>query len=141
MRLYDPVPLDTVGQAEQAGMRMLGTVLALIAGVALLLSTVGIYSLMSFTVSQRTREIGIRIALGARPRRIVAAIFSRAFAQVGLGALAGVAILLLAETEESRNLALLAAVAVLMMGVGLAACGVPALRALRIQPTEALKDS
>ena len=120
---------------------MLGTVLALIAGVALLLSTVGIYSLMSFTVSQRTREIGIRIALGARPRRIVAAIFSRAFAQVGLGALAGVTILLLAETEESRNLALLAAVAVLMMGVGLAACGVPALRALRIQPTEALKDS
>ena len=141
IRLYDPMPLDTVGESDQAGMRMLGIVLALIAGVALLLSTVGIYSLMSFTVSQRTREIGIRIALGARPRRIVAAIFSRAFAQVGLGALAGVALLLLADTEESSNLALLAAVAVLMMGVGLAACGVPALRALRIQPTEALKDS
>jgi predicted permease len=140
LRLYDVMPLDRVGRIGQSAIRMLGVALAAIAAVALLLSTVGIYSLMSFTVSQRTREIAIRVALGARPRRIVAAIFSRAFAQVGLGALAGVMILLLARTEESRNVLLLGAVALVMMTVGLAACSVPALRALRIQPTEALKD-
>ena len=55
----------------------------------LLLSAAGIYALMSFTVAQRTREIGIRVALGARPRRVLGDIFSRATRQLALGMLVG----------------------------------------------------
>lgn len=89
LRLYDPVPLDEIDRAEVLTHGFLIRALAIVCAVALLLSTAGVYSLMLFTLSRRTREIGIRTALGAAPRRIVTAIFSRAFVQVGLGVLAG----------------------------------------------------
>ena len=57
--------------------------------VALILSTAGVYALMAFTVTRRTREIGIRAAVGADRRQILTGIFSRAFGQVGLGVAAG----------------------------------------------------
>jgi putative ABC transport system permease protein len=140
VRLYDLVPLDRIARNEQAGYRLLAAVMAAIAGTALLLSTAGIYSLMSFTVAQRTREIGIRAALGGNPRRIALAIFSRAVAQIGLGALTGLAVVLLADADSRQEPAVVAGVVGLMMTVGTLACGVPAARALRIPPTEALRD-
>ncbi|MGZ8378197.1 MAG: ABC transporter permease, partial [Gemmatirosa sp.] len=63
--------------------------LAVVSAVAMLLSMAGIYAVMSFTVARRTREIGIRVALGASRRRVVAAVFARPLAQVGLGIVAG----------------------------------------------------
>lgn len=141
LRLYDLLPLDEIGSAEQVQYTFFASAFAFAAFIALLLSAVGIYSLVSFTVSQRTREIGIRAALGADPRRIVTTIFSLALAQIGLGVLAGSLVAALLGYQSVRGeIGLLLAVAALMTLVGLVACGVPARRALRIQPTEALKE-
>ena len=118
-------------------------VIALVAGMVLFLATAGTYALMSFLVSQRTREIGIRTALGANPRRIIAAIFSRGLAQLGAGVVVGVVGFAVAfgfeevTTEAPRVLLVVPA---LMMVAGLFACVVPARRGLRIQPTAALRD-
>ena len=83
------------------------TSLAIIGAVALLLSTAGIYALISFTLARRTREIGIRTALGASPRRIITGILSRALFQIALGVAAGfvpgVLIVSLVSTESGRN--------------------------------------
>ena len=110
----------------------------------LLLSAAGIHALMSFTVAQRTREIGIRSALGAHPRQILGSIFARALRQVGLGVLVGVlvaAVLFQVAGGDisARGAAALAAAAVLMSAVGLLAAWGPARHGLRIQPTEALR--
>lgn len=104
---------------------------------------------MSFTLSRRTREIGIRTALGAAPRRIVTAIFSRAFVQVGLGLLAGsvpgAALVGIGAAEVARGagpwiaIGATMAIAAFILVVTVLACVVPARRALRIQPTEALR--
>lgn len=122
--------------------------LAFVCGTAIVLSGAGLYALMSFTVSQRTREIGIRTALGARPQRILVAIGRRAFLQLAAGIAAGAALgiglfyaLLPAYVPAGPDLALtLAACSGFMLLVGLLACLGPTLRGLRIQPVEALKD-
>jgi putative ABC transport system permease protein len=93
---------------------------------------------VSCNVSRRTREIGIRSALGAGPRRILSAIVSRTLLQVGLGVVAG-AVLEVRLSEHAVESGLLGPIAALMVLVGLLACALPARRALRIQPTEALK--
>jgi putative ABC transport system permease protein len=141
LRLYEVESLAQIGEAEKRSYFVFLGILALVGGVALLLSTVGVHSLMSFAVSQRTREIGIRAALGAQPRRIVTAIFSRAVLQLTAGVGVGATLVLLTadETPFGQVLLVLGMVAALMMAVGLAACVVPVRRALRIQPTEALR--
>jgi ABC-type antimicrobial peptide transport system permease subunit len=111
----------------------------LISFIVLLLSATGIHSLMSFTVARRTREIGIRTALGASPGRIVAGIFSRAFVQIGLGVLAGSGLAALLGLGTMRQVLLLLAADGVMLLVGITACAVPLRRALRIDPTEALR--
>jgi ABC-type antimicrobial peptide transport system permease subunit len=113
----------------------------------LLLSAAGIYALMSFTVAQRRREIGIRAALGANPRRIVRSIFARALVQLSLGVAAGLMTAGLLESltdgglMDGKGAVVVPAVSALMMLVGLLACIVPARRSLSIQPTEALRDN
>ncbi len=111
----------------------------LISFIVLLLSATGIHSLMSFTVTRRTREIGIRAALGAPQRRIVAGIFTRAFLQIGAGMLAGSGLAALVGFESARQVLLLVAANAVMLVVGLAACAVPLKRALRIDPAAALR--
>ena len=111
----------------------------LISFIVLLLSATGIHSLMSFTVARRTREIGIRVALGAGRGRIVTGIFSRAFLQIGAGVLAGSGLAALMGLESMREVLLLLAADGIMLVTGLAACAVPLRRALRIDPTAALK--
>ncbi|MGH7576223.1 MAG: ABC transporter permease, partial [Longimicrobiales bacterium] len=112
----------------------------------LLLSAAGIYAMMSFTVARRRREIGIRSALGAGPRRLLSGIFARASAQLSAGVLFGVigAIALDhvagAGPVHDGNLVVLPLVAALMTAVGLFASIVPARRGLAVQPTEALRE-
>jgi putative ABC transport system permease protein len=149
LRLYEVMPLDDVRKADGLAYGFFSRVLAIVSAVAVLLSTAGVYSLMSFTLSRRTREIGIRVALGAAPRRIVAAIFSRAFAQIGLGIMAGSVpgYLLVARgapeltrgAGTSTGLVATVAIATFIAGVTVLACLLPARRALRIPPTEALR--
>jgi predicted permease len=139
IRLTDVQPLAQVGGGEATMNWALTGVAWLVSFVVLLLSATGIHSLMSFTVARRTREIGIRAALGAPPGRIVAGIFSRAFLQIGAGLLAGSGLAALMGLGSMRQVLLLLAADGIMLVVGLAACAVPLRRALRIDPTEALR--
>lgn len=147
LRVQEPQALHEVTHSERVSEVVIAGIVGILAGMALILSAAGIYSLMSLAVSQRTREIGIRVALGAEPRRILTAIFGRALVQLGGGvAIGGGLILLLvifAGDEQARlgDLGLAVAVAAFVVAVGLLACLVPARRGLRIQPTEALKGS
>ncbi|MBW3553141.1 MAG: ABC transporter permease [Gemmatimonadetes bacterium] len=112
---------------------------SVVALIILLFALIGIYALMSFIVARRAREIGIRAALGADPRRIVVSIFSRAMTQIGLGVVAGAALVSLTVADSPEGIRLVAGVALSVVAVGLLACVLPATRALRIQPTEALR--
>jgi len=118
--------------------------------VALLLSLSGIYAVLSFIVARRTREIGVRVALGASRGRVIAAIFRRPLIQVGLGVVAGGALIALAATIETEmpglegdlsleQFAIVVAYAIFMLGVCLLACVVPTRRALSVEPTVALR--
>ena len=118
--------------------------------VALLLSLSGIYAVLSFIVARRTREIGVRVALGASRGRVIAAIFRRPLIQVGLGVLAGGALIAFAATVETEmpglagdlsltQFAIVVAYAIFMLGVCLLACIVPTRRALGVEPTVALR--
>jgi len=123
----------------------LALVIALIGGSVLLLSAAGIHALMSFTVNQRRREIGIRAALGGSTRLILTSVLARATRQlaigVGLGLVAAVALDLAAggELMAGTGLLLVPGTAAFMLVVGLLAAAGPARRGLRVQPTEALR--
>jgi predicted permease len=122
--------------------------------VALLLSLAGIYAVLSYTVARRTREIGVRVALGAGARRVITSVFRRPLTQVTLGVIAGIVLIAVAATAAGKttqfegtgigvlavgDVALLIGYAILMLGVCAVACVVPTARALRVQPTEALR--
>jgi ABC-type antimicrobial peptide transport system permease subunit len=103
--------------------------------------------MMSFTVAQRTREIGIRIALGARPARVVGDVFSRALLQVGAGTALGLSVGYAASDGPfalsygifHHGPGIIVAIAAIIIATGVIACGIPLNRALSIQPTEALR--
>jgi predicted permease len=119
--------------------------------VALLLSLAGIYAVMSFIVARRTREIGVRVALGASRLSVIGAIFRRPLIQVGLGILAGAALIAagrgtlatqlpgFTDGLSVRGIAIIFAYATVMLGVCLLACVVPTRRALGVEPTIALR--
>jgi putative ABC transport system permease protein len=122
--------------------------------VALLLSLAGIYAVLSFTVARRTREIGVRVALGANRRRVLTAIFRRPLTQVGLGVAVGFILVTAGAVVMSGHVpdqplswgglslgqvALLLAYAAFMLGVCLLACVVPTRRALRVDPMVAMR--
>jgi predicted permease len=125
--------------------------LAGVTGLVLFLSALGIFSLMSVTVSRRTREIGLRTALGAHPRHVLAEILSRAMVLMGSGIAAGSALLLWGvavagpsgrPADDLLQFAVwLGATAAVMAAAGLLACIGPARRALRINPIEALREA
>ncbi|HEY9229070.1 MAG TPA: ABC transporter permease [Gemmatimonadaceae bacterium] len=139
IRLTDVQPLGQVGGGEAKMNWTLTSVAWLIGFIVLLLSATGIHSLMSFTVTRRTREIGIRAALGASQGRIVAGIFSRAFLQIGAGILVGSGLAALFGLGSLRSVLILLAADGVMLVVGLTACALPLRRALSIDPTEALR--
>jgi len=110
-----------------------------------LFSAARLYALMAVAVARRTREIGIRLALGANPRHVLGSVFARAGRQLGGGIIAGnTIVLLLAWRSDSLTADLLLSsvtTSLILAAVGVLACVAPARRALRIQPTEALRQS
>ncbi len=147
LQLYGILPLDEV---YQRGGKQFDRLMALTIGLltlsVLLLSAAGIYALMSFAVTRRRREIGIRSALGAEPGRLLASIFSRAFGQLAMGATLGIGTAILLDRSMEGELMgghaalLLPAVVALIIMVALLAATGPARRGLRIQPMEALRE-
>jgi putative ABC transport system permease protein len=130
----------------------LPTLQAVVTGVgivllAIILSAASLYALMSVAVAQRTREIGIRVAIGATPRSVIKALFARAATQIGVGIVIGnviVVVLLSIMVDVVRAgivIPPMLIASVVMALVGFAACLVPGRRALRVQPVTALKQS
>ena len=146
VQLLDVSTAEIAFKQAQGMMRLIGVSLALVILSVILLSSAGIYSLMSFTVARRRREIGIRAALGANRNRILVGIFSRVLAQLGAGAVLGliaaVGLEQILEGDMMRNYRamLLPLVVLLMMTIGVIAAIGPARQGLRIQPIEALRD-
>jgi putative ABC transport system permease protein len=143
MQLRRVVPLAAFYTDLRTLWRSVASGLVLITAAVLMLSAAGIYALMSFTVAQRTREIGIRMALGAHPRRLLYGIFGRALRQLASGVLVGsllsAVLFSMAGFSPARAALLLAAVAGLMVLVAIGAAAGPARRSLAIDATEALR--
>jgi len=139
--------LDQLMEASTAQPRFRAALLGAFAGVALLLAAIGIYGMMAYAVSRRTREIGIRMALGARPGNMLKLIFGQSMTLTLLGVLLGLAgafavtrlmnSLLFGVT--STDPFILTAVTVLLCGVALLASYIPARRAARVDPIVALR--
>jgi len=138
--------LDAILSRDQELLRLVALGLAIVTACVVALSAAGIYALMSFTVSRRRKEIGIRAALGADPAQILKSIFARAATQLAIGAATGMALALLLDLAMEGEMlngtaaVVLPIVALMMMLVGLGAAFIPARRGLAVQPTEALRE-
>jgi hypothetical protein len=145
----EAVSLKEAWATDGSVFRWLFLVEVVLAGVAFVLAVSGLYALMSFTVSQRTREVAIRSALGARSSNIVSTIARRAAIQLGIGlALGGVwAWVLLGQIVDdplimkvNKPVTIVVTLVVTAL-VGMVGCAAPTLRGLRIQPSEAMRES
>jgi putative ABC transport system permease protein len=134
--------------SNSAAQPRLNTVLlGVFASVALLIAAIGIYGVLAYSVSQRTGEIGVRMALGATPRGVLRLIVGEGMKVVLLGIATGlVAGLVLGRTVSSlifgvpvRDPETFAVVAVALAGVALAACAIPGFRASQVDPITALR--
>jgi predicted permease len=151
LRIESITRLDQVANPTLWFLRLWMRITIGLTAIALLLSLTGIYAVLSYTVARRTREIGVRVALGASARRVITAIFWRPLTQVVIGVVAGGTLVGLAAMSSTvrgftgssgltlGDIALLVAYAVLMLAVSLLACVIPTWRALSVQPTEALR--
>jgi putative ABC transport system permease protein len=155
IKALDPdLPMANVNTMEQwlttsaAQPRLTSLLLSLFAGVALLIAAIGIYAVLTYSVTQRTREIGIRMALGATPRRVLELIVSEGMRVVLLGLVIGLAGgLALGRTVQSlvygvgvRDPKIYLVVAAVLSVVALAACFIPARRAAVVDPMVALRN-
>jgi putative ABC transport system permease protein len=145
LQLRDVITFEEIIDQEQKPRVIGGVVIGGVLTGATVFSAAGLYALMSVAVARRTREIGIRIALGATRRHVLRSVFARAGRQLGGGIIVGNSIILfLAWRADSLTAALLVTsviTSVIMATVGVLACAAPARRALRIQPTEALRQA
>jgi predicted permease len=145
--LWDPAPMTRHVATATAAERFSMVLLAAFGVLALALATVGIYGVIAYSVAGRTRELGLRVALGARPGGVLALVFGQGFSIVGAGLAAGIVGAVAAtrvlraqlyEVTPADPVTLLAALAVLTAAAA-AAIWLPARRAARIAPMEALR--
>jgi len=140
-------PMAEILHASIGRPRFDAVMLGSFSAVALLLAMIGIYGVTSYAVGQRSREIGIRAALGATPRDVLILVLRRAVVLTLLGTVAGLAgayamtgvLSTLLFGIEPTDLRTFAGVAVLLMAVALVASYIPARRALTIDPLQALR--
>jgi putative ABC transport system permease protein len=145
--VYNVTPMSDLVKAQTAASTFTTWILGLFATTALVLSVIGIYGVMSFLVAQRTREFGIRLALGATRGGLVAVVLRQGARLIAIGAVIGIA----GSIGLSRLLGDLlygvtamdvaSAVAILVLVVvAVLACAIPALRATRVDPVIALRN-
>ena len=143
MQMQRVVPLASFYDEARSAFQSMALAVALVTCAVLLLSAAGVHAMMSFTIARRTREIGIRSALGAQPRHLLMGIFRGTMRQLAIGIAAGsllsVGLFVAAGATFASASGLLATVAVVMTLVALLAAIGPARRILRIQTVEALR--
>ena len=145
--VYDVKTMEQFIDEGTSGQRFLLTLLGIFGAIALLLSAVGIYGVMAYSVVQRTQEIGIRIAMGAAPRAVLGLMLRRGVALtltglvIGLGGAYGVTRFIGSWLYgvTPTDAATFAAASATLAAVALLACLVPALRATRVDPVTALR--
>lgn len=145
--IYWPMTLEQAVAEPLWFVRVFGTMFAIFGLVALFLASIGLYAVMSFAVSRRTREVGIRMALGASPGRVVSLIFRGGLWQLGLGL--GIGLVLAAGVSRLLDVVLFdvqpldpvvfALVATTLAVTGAVACLLPARRATQVDPAEAMR--
>jgi putative ABC transport system permease protein len=147
LALFQVRTMEQVVEAAVATPRSMAWLLSVFAISALLLAAIGVFGVMSHAVSQRTREIGVRMAIGATPSRMLGSILGEGLTQVGLGLIAGVVLSLVTARLMAGMLFGVTALSVtpylivvtLLAAVSLIACLVPARRAMRVDPATALR--
>ena len=148
LALTQPATLEAVVETSMDDARFRTTLLAVFAGIALLLAALGIYGVLAYFVSQRSRELGIRLALGARPRALFLMVVGQGLRPVAIGVAIGLAGAMGVTTLMQSLLfgvtpvdpaAYVVATGVLG-AIAAAACALPALRATRVDPLVALRD-
>jgi macrolide transport system ATP-binding/permease protein len=145
---YEVISLQEQMDRSTSPQRVAVTLLGILGGLALLLATVGLYAVMSYTISQGTREFGLRMALGAGAWTLLRQVLSRGLALTGVGVLLGVVAALgttrllgnLLYRVSPRDPAAFGSALVVMAVASLAACFWPAWRATRTDPARALRD-
>jgi putative ABC transport system permease protein len=143
----DIAAMPDVVNASVAQPRFQTVLLGLFGALALILAAVGIYGVISFSVAQRTHEMGIRMSLGAQPAQVLRLVMGQgarmALAGIALGAAAALGLTRLMRSllfgVSAADPLTFAAVAILLVAVALAACYVPARRAMRVDPMTALR--
>ncbi|MGA2182015.1 MAG: ABC transporter permease [Bryobacteraceae bacterium] len=145
--VFDAMPLTESIGASLFGQKTAAVMLAVLGVVALVLAATGLYSVMAYSVAQRTREIGLRMALGARPADVLALVMRRGLLLtlfgVGIGVVAALAVTRLAASllvhVSATDPLVFGAATLFLAAVALAANYLPARRATRIDPNEALR--
>jgi predicted permease len=146
-KLNRPQPLDDVALEDRSFFKWFSRALVGLGVVTLILAMTGVYAMMAIIVSRRTREIGIRIALGATVRRVIASVLGRAASQVAIGGILGAALAVLSLDLRSVLVSRLGdggpwalpIILVLLVLAGVCATGWPLRRALRVAPSEAMR--
>ena len=141
------VPLSTLVDPNLQAWRFGATMFVAFGGLALLLAAIGLYSMIAYDVAQRTRELGLRIALGSSVGRMLRLIVSRGLGVVSMGVVAGTLLALWATRwvegllfrQSPHDPVVYAGVALLLLGVSVVASMVPAWRAARVDPNVALR--
>ena len=141
--------MDDILDVEVSGREQQATLLGAFAALALLLAAVGLYGVLSYAVMQRSREIGVRVALGATRADVMRLVLGRGLVLTTTGLVAGSvgawtltrAMTTLLYGVAPTDPATFTTVVALLMAVGVVACLVPALRATRVNPIMVLRDS
>ena len=126
--------------------RLMRMLTAIFGALALALAAIGLYGLMSYSVALRTREIGVRLALGARPARVVRMVLGNALRMVGLGVIIGLPLAWMASRAIARLMygvtptdpVTIAAAVAILGSVGLASAAIPARRAAAVDPVTSI---
>jgi predicted permease len=147
MALFNIRTLDEVMSQQRFLHRIFGTMFTVFAGIALVLAAVGLYAVTAYAVTQHTREIGVRVVLGAAPRQVIWLFLRRGTWQLGIGLVIGIAgafgvgRLLQAQLVQTspRDPVTLVSIVALLTVVALVACVIPARRATRLDPLSALR--
>ena len=145
LAIYDAMPVREFMDLPLAPLRLSTGAITLMGGLAALLCALGLYALLAYSTVQRTREIGIRMALGARTSNVLGVLLRKTMLLVAGSAALGItvsffAVRILAQFLYAKSDSSIYAAALgLLVAVSLFACAIPARRALRIQPSDALR--